>query len=171
MSALALALTLSVTSGGLLAEQSPTAVSARLITGAAAANVETRSRSELEMERANLIDHRPGLGGGIALLAGGGGATLFFGLPFLLFGLVEGYLDAFVVGLIITVVGVGAVVAGIVLLVVAGSARAASAARVKEIDARIQRMEQQNEAPPPPPPPPPGAWLMQVEPSLLVARF
>lgn len=167
---LALALTISLASGGLLADQSPSTFSARLITGAEQASLENMSRSELEMERASLIDRRPGLGGGIALLAVGGGATLFFGFPILFWGLVDGFVSVAIVGLIVTAIGLGAVTVGIVLLASALATRSANAARVQQIDDRIRAM-QENQVPPPPPPPPPGSWLMQVEPSMLVATF
>lgn len=167
---LALALTLSVASGGLLSE-SPSSFSARLVPSAAPLmDVETMSRTELEMERARLIDNRPSLGGGIALLAIGGGATLIFGLPIMLFSVVEYFLvEPFVVGLIITLAGLGAVAAGIVLIATVLAARSAGAARVGQIDDRIRRMEQN--ATPPPPPPPPSGWVVPSEPSLLLANF
>lgn len=167
---LALALTLSVASGGLLSE-SPSSYSVRLVSSAAPLmDVETMSRTELEMERARLIDNRPGLGGGIALLAIGGGATVLFGLPIILFSVIDYFIvEAFVVGLIITVVGLGAVAAGIVLVASALATRSASAARVGQIDDRIRRMEQN--VTPPPPPPPPSGWVLPAEPALLLANF
>jgi hypothetical protein len=143
---------------------------------AAGTDLEAMSRGALEMERIRLIDSRRSLAPGVALLAVGGGVALFS----LLFALAAASIAEFEVMAAFLVIGgvmLGAAAVGVVLLVVAMSANSASAARIRAIDDRIQRLGSTTEQPPPPPnqpppPPPPPSSGRDVPPSsLLLATF
>ncbi|MFO0593674.1 MAG: phage holin family protein [Myxococcaceae bacterium] len=185
MSLLALSLVVSVSSGGFLSEREPSPqqhlvdAGALAFAGAAAtqttlgaASIETMSMGELEAERARLLESRPGRGGAIALLVGGGVCTVL-GLTFLLAAIDLPFVEVIVIGAVLTIVGVAALVGGVVLMVIAGSAIANINEQVRAIDARERQLNgPSNDAPPPPPPPPPPAgWLTPVGTPLTVAVF
>lgn len=181
MHALVLSVALMSSSGGLLAEHLPNGV--RLLDGPTTAlgtvlgaaptdlALENMSRTELEMERLRLVDDRRSAAPGVILLIAGG-VTFLVGTTLLL-------ADVVVAGAIITLVGAGAVTAGIILLVSALSHNGRTSRALRRIEQRIGTLEATdpgggNEAPPPPPPPPPpaGVWRdVPVVPQVLVATF
>lgn len=178
MHALALTVALMSSSGGLLSEhlprgvrllESPTTAAGTVLGAAPQLDLEAMSRTELEMERLRLVDDRRSVAPGIIFLVSGG-VTFLLGSTLLL-------ADVLVAGAIITLIGAGAVVAGIILLVSAVSHNARNTASLRRIEQRIGTLEQTGpgggDAPPPPPPPPPaGVWReLPAVPQLVVATF
>jgi hypothetical protein len=169
-------------SGGLLSEHLPAGV--RLLDapttafgtvlgatgGEALADLQTMSRTELEMERLRLVDDRRGLALPIVLMSVGGG-VLLVGLA-----MMTSY-SFFGVGVVTSLLAAGAVTVGVILLVVAISHNARVSSRIRAIDQRIRSMEHDpsggGDTPPPPPPPPPaGVWRdVPVVPQVVVATF
>ena len=174
-----------LSSGGLLADRTPTA---GMLVGATDLNAQSAmydnmTVAELSAERARVASLMPSLGAGIALTAVGGG-VLLTGL-FLI--AVAEFVEIVIVGVVLVVASLPLLIVGPILLASAARERRETQTTLKIIDQRIAAVRRDEVAPsspsapeydpklePPPPPPvrPPSSQFAPViSPSLVLASF
>lgn len=167
---LALVSTVLVLQGGLLSEATPRA---GLLLAAAevpaptavaeAPKLETMTLAQLEAERVRVEGTIPSvLPAALCFTVGGG--VFVVGAGFFLF-------SSMVVGGVLFAIATPIIVAGIVLVLINGPARAAASTRLREIRRLKVLLEQRDQGFDVPPPPPPPGVERAVEPSLLLATF